>query len=77
MAEDSEASETRRRALILFGDEVSFPQWGSLSHTWARQGQQPTVKTTGKRKGYKVFGFIEYFSGRLFLSGSGQSVRQR
>jgi transposase len=59
----------RRRALILFGDEVSFPQWGSLSHTWARQGQQPTVKTTGKRKGYKVFGFIEYFSGRLFYRG--------
>ena len=59
----------RRRALILFGDEVSFPQWGSLSYTWARQGQQPTVKTTGKRKGYKVLGFIEYFSGRLFYHG--------
>jgi transposase len=59
----------RRRALILFGDEVSFPQWGSLSRTWARQGQQPTVKTTGKRKGYKVLGFIEYFSGRLFYQG--------
>ena len=59
----------RRRAWILFGDEVSFPQWGSLSRTWARQGQQPTVKTTGKRKGYKVFGFIEYFSGQLFYHG--------
>jgi transposase len=59
----------RQRAWILFGDEVSFPQWGSLSRTWARQGQQPTVKTTGKRKGYKVFGFIEYFSGRLFYHG--------
>jgi transposase len=35
----------------------------------ACQGQQPTVKTTGKRKGYKVFGFIEYFSGRLFYQG--------
>jgi transposase len=59
----------RRRAWILFGDEVSFPQWGSLSRTWARQGHQPTVKTTGKRKGYKVFGFIEYFSGQLFYQG--------
>ena len=59
----------RQRAWILFGDEVSFPQWGSLSRTWARQGQQPTVKTTGKRKGYKVFGFIEYFSGQLFYHG--------
>ena len=58
----------RRRAWILFGDEVSFPQWGSLSRTWARQGHQPTVKTTGKRKGYKMFGFIEYFSGQLFIT---------
>jgi transposase len=55
-----------RGALILFGDEASFPQWGTLSYTWARKGQQPTVKTSGKRKGYKVFGFIEYFTGRFF-----------
>jgi transposase len=59
----------RRKALILFGDEASFPQWGSLSYTWARTGEQPQVKTTGKRKAYKVFGLIEYFSGRLFYQG--------
>lgn len=59
----------RRKALILFGDEASFPQWGSLSYTWARRGEQPTVKTSGKRKGYKVFGLIEYFSGRFFYQG--------
>ena len=56
----------QRKALLLFGDEVSFPQWGTLSYTWARKGQQPTVKTSGKRKGYKTFGFIDYFSGRFF-----------
>lgn len=56
-------------ALILFGDEVSFAQWGSLSYTWAPKGQQPTVKTSGKRKGYKVFGLIDYFSGQLFFKG--------
>lgn len=56
-------------ALILFGDEVSFPQWGSLSYTWARVGHTPKIKTSGKRKGYKVFGLIEYFSGRLFHQG--------
>ena len=27
---------------------------------------QPLVKTSGKRKGYKVFGLIDYFSGRFF-----------
>jgi transposase len=55
--------------LLLFGDEASFAQWGSLGYTWARVGQQPVVKTTGKRKAYKVFGLIEYFSGRLFYRG--------
>src|SRR5262245_9449202 len=44
-----------RKALLLFGDEASFPQWGTLTYTWARRGQQPKVKTCGKRKGYKVF----------------------
>jgi transposase len=53
-------------AAILFGDEASFPQWGTLSYTWARRGQQPEVKTAGKRRGYKVLGLIEYGVGRLF-----------
>jgi len=55
--------------LLLFGDEASFAQWGSLGYTWAPIGQQPVVKTTGKRKAYKVFGLIEFFSGRLFYQG--------
>ena len=54
-----------KQASILFGDEASFAQWGSLSYTWALKGQQPVVKTSGKRKAYKVFGLIEYVSGRL------------
>jgi transposase len=59
----------RRQGLILVEDEASFAQWGSWSYTWARRGQQPEVPTRGKRKGYKVFGAIEYFSGRLFYQG--------
>jgi transposase len=58
-----------RKALLLFGDEASFPQWGTLTYTWARRGQQPHVKTSGKRKGYKVFGLIDYFTGRFFYQG--------
>jgi transposase len=58
-----------RHALLLFGDEASFPQWGTLTYTWARRGQQPKVKTSGKRKGYKVLGLIEYFTGRFFYQG--------
>jgi transposase len=62
--------EARRRgALLLFGDEASFAQWGSLGYTWAPRGRQPVVPTTGKRKGYKVFGLLDYFSGRLFWQG--------
>jgi transposase len=56
----------RTGALLLFGDEASFAQWGSLGYTWAPRGQQPLVKTCGRRKAYKVFGLIEYFSGRFF-----------
>jgi transposase len=58
-----------RNAYILFGDEASFPQWGSLTYTWAKRGHQPVVKTSGKRKAYKVFGLIDYFSGRFFSKG--------
>ena len=54
---------------IFFGDEVSFAQWGSLGYTWAPEGSQPVVKTSGKRKGYKVFGVIEFFSGRFIYQG--------
>jgi transposase len=55
----------QRKALLLFGDEASFAQWGSLSYTWAPKGQQPEVPTSGKRKAYKVFGLIDYFSGQF------------
>ena len=60
---------TRCQGLILFEDEASFAQWGSLSDTWARRGHQPEVPTSGKRKGSKVLGAIDEFSGRLFLQG--------
>jgi transposase len=56
----------QQNAYLLFGDEASFPQWGTLSYTWARRGQQPEVKTSGIRKGYKVFALIDYFTGKLF-----------
>jgi transposase len=58
-----------RHALLLFGDEASFPPWGTLTDTWARRGQQPKVKTSGKRTGYKVFGLIADFTGRLLYQG--------
>jgi transposase len=50
-------------AVILFGDEVSFAMWGSLSRTWAPKGKQPLVPTKGIRKGLKMYGVIEFASG--------------
>ncbi|MCP4260160.1 MAG: IS630 family transposase [Planctomycetes bacterium] len=51
------------KAVILFGDEVSFAMWGSLSRTWAPRAHQPLVKTKGVRKGVKMYGVIEFEGG--------------
>jgi len=59
----------QRKALLLFGDDASFAQWGSLRYPWAPTGEPPAVPTSGKRKGYKVFGRIDYFSGRFCYKG--------
>lgn len=56
-------------AYLLFGDECSFAQWGSLSKTWAPIGQTPLVQTRGTRKSYKVFGAIDFDSGKFFHQG--------
>lgn len=63
-----QALSKNKNALIMFGDEVSFPMWGSLSYTWSRRGCQPTIKTSGKRKGHKVFGLICYGNGKFYSS---------
>jgi transposase len=55
----------KTKAVILFGDEVSFAMWGSLARTWAPRGKQPVVKTTGIRKGLKMFGAIEFNGGNF------------
>ena len=57
------AKAEKLNGVILFEDEVSFPQWGSLARTWAPKGKQPVVKTCGKRKGLKMFGVIEFKGG--------------
>ncbi len=59
----------KKNAHILFGDEASFPQWGTLNYTWAPIGEQPVVQTAGARRSYKVFGLIDFFSGRFFAKG--------
>ena len=60
---------SRKQASILFEDEASFSMLGSLAYTWAPRGKQPTIKTSGNRKSYKVFGAIEYGSGKLHYKG--------
>ena len=60
----------QKGAYLLFGDEASFPQWGSLSYTWSRRGKQPTIKTSGTRKSFRVFGLIDYFTGKFFYQST-------
>jgi transposase len=60
-------------ALILFGDEVGFAQWGSLGYTWALKGETPVVQTSGRRKGYKVLGVIDLLHGQFFY----QAITER
>jgi len=59
-----------KKSYIFFEDEASFAQWGSLSYTWAPKGKQPVVKTSGKRKNYKVFGMIDYWTGRFIYKAA-------
>jgi transposase len=58
-----------KKARIVFGDEASFAQWGSLGYTWALKGVQPTVKTSGIRRAFRVFGLLDCFGGTLFYRG--------
>ena len=65
-------------SIVLFGDEVSFAMWGSLARTWAPIGQQPTVKTTGIRKGLKIFGAIELKGGNFqYLQSLAYVLKQK
>lgn len=59
----SEAKE--KKSMILFGDEASFALWGSLGYTWAPKGEQPLVYTNGSRKNVKVFGVVDFFTGKF------------
>lgn len=43
---------------MLFEDEASFWQDGTLHRTWAPIGQQPSVDTFGKRNTAHVFGAV-------------------
>ena len=60
---------TEKQAVILFGDEASFAPWGTIGSTWALKGVQPTVKTSGVRKAYRVFGLLDCFRGTLYQRG--------
>lgn len=57
----------RKKAVILFEDEVGFALWGSLGYSWGLTGKQPLVKTTGIRKNLKAYGVIDYFTGRFIF----------
>ena len=45
-----------RRALLLFGDEASFPQWGTLTYTWAGVASNPRSRRQASAKAIKSSG---------------------
>jgi hypothetical protein len=59
----------QRKALMLCEEVARLAQGGSWRYPWARGGQQPAVPPRGRRPGYKVFGALEYCSGRLCSPG--------
>ena len=50
--------QTARRtgALLLFGDEASFAQWGSLGYTWAIRGSNRWSRRAASAKGTSSLG---------------------
>ncbi len=64
----------KKGAYLFYGDECSFPQWTTISYTWAKAGKTPTVKSGGSRKAYKVFGVIDYFTGRFISKGTNERL---
>jgi len=61
-----ESLQKENNSYLLFGDECSFAQWGTQSYTWAPKGFTPLVQNGGCRKNYKLFGAIDYITGRFF-----------
>lgn len=45
-------------AIIVYEDEASFRQSPTLHRTWAPQGHQPKVPTTGQRNTQKIYGAV-------------------
>jgi transposase len=78
----------RCRGVVVFEDEASFWQDGSLHRTWSRVGVQPRVDTYGLRKTAHIYGavsldearfsyfFAPVFNGATFLSFLQQLVRR-
>lgn len=62
MAQEAAARDQKKaarcRGVVVFEDEASFWQDGSLHRTWSRVGVQPRVDTYGLRKTAHVFGAI-------------------
>jgi transposase len=67
----------RCKGWLLFEDEASLAQGGSLRYPWARCGHQPEGPTSGKGKGDKVMGAIEYFRGVCSLKASKVASRRK
>lgn len=54
--------------VLLFEDESTFQLQSNILHTWAEKGQPPTIERNPKRESVKVFGAIEFQTGKCIFS---------
>ena len=54
--------------VLLFEDESTFQLQSNILHTWAERGNPPTLEKNPKRESVKVFGTIEFGSGKCIFS---------
>jgi hypothetical protein len=56
--------------VVLFGDEVSFDMWVSLSRTSAPLGKQPAIKTTMQNKAFNPIGINLLYTDAVMLQAN-------
>ena len=54
--------------VLLFEDESTFQLQSNVLHTWAEKGKPPTIERNPKRENVKVFGTIEFETGKCTFS---------
>ena len=50
---------------LLFEDECMIRDYQALQRTWFEKGKQRIIPTTGKHRGVKLLGTVDYVTGEI------------